>query len=68
MTEHFTRWDSTEFLKAEEDIGDYLEACRDEAGDDPAFIAKALGRVAKARETLKTLDNQPSQSRTDTVR
>ena len=68
MTEYFTRWDSTEFLKTEEDIGHYLEACRDEAGDDPAFIAKAMVRVAEARETLKTLDNQPSQSRTDTVR
>ena len=68
MTEHFTRCDSTEFLKTEEDIGHYLEACRDEAGDDPAFIAKAMVSVAEARETLKTLDNQPSQSRTDAVR
>ena len=68
MTENFTRWDSTEFLKTEENIGHYLDACMDEAGDDPAFIAKALGRVAKARETLRILGNQPSQSRTDTVR
>jgi len=27
----------------------YLAACFDEAGDDAAFIAKALGNVAKAR-------------------
>ena len=68
MTEKFTRWDSTEFLKTEEDIGYYLEACIDEAGDDPVFMAEALGKVAKARETLRILGNQPSQSRTDTVR
>ena len=68
MTETFTRWDSTVFLKTEEDIGYYLEACIDEAGDDPVFMAEALGKVAKARETLRILGNQPSQSRTDTVR
>ena len=68
MIETFTRWDSSEFLKTEEDIRHYLGASRDEAGGDPAFIAKALGRVAKARETLRILGNQPSQSRTDTVR
>lgn len=27
----------------------YLEACFDEAGDDAAFIAKALGDIARAR-------------------
>jgi probable addiction module antidote protein len=49
LTEKFTRWDSAEFLKTEEDIGYYLEACMEEAGDDPAFIAKALGTIARAR-------------------
>ena len=27
----------------------YLEACLQEAGDDAAFIAKALGNIARAR-------------------
>jgi probable addiction module antidote protein len=27
----------------------YLEACLDEAGDDAAFIAKALGTIARAK-------------------
>jgi DNA-binding phage protein len=27
----------------------YLDACLEEAGDDPAFIAEALGTVARAR-------------------
>ena len=44
-----TRWDSAEHLKTEEDIQLYLEACTEEAGDDPAFIVYALGIVARAR-------------------
>ena len=42
------KWDSAEHLKTAEDIADYLDACLDEAGDDPAFIAKALGNIARA--------------------
>ena len=37
------KWDSAEHLKNEEDMALYLEACLQEAGDDAAFIAKALG-------------------------
>ena len=44
-----TRWDSAEYLKTDEDIRLYLEACLEEAGDDPAFIVHALGVVARAR-------------------
>ena len=44
-----TRWDSAEYLKTEEDIQLYFEACLDEAGDDPAFILHALGVIARAR-------------------
>lgn len=43
------KWDSAEHLKTEEDIVAYLEACIEEAGDDAAFIAAALGDVARAR-------------------
>ncbi len=43
------KWDSAEHLKSEEDIALYLETSFEEAGDDAAFIAKALGNVAKAR-------------------
>ncbi|MBX9406798.1 putative addiction module antidote protein [Pseudomonas baetica] len=49
MTEQFARWDSAEYLKTEEDMANYLDACMEEAGDDPAFIAKALGTLARAR-------------------
>lgn len=49
MTETFTTWDSAKYLKTEEDMAGYLEACIEESGDDPAFIARALGVVARAR-------------------
>ena len=48
MTLSTTRWDSAEYLKTDEDIQLYLEACLEEAGDDPAFIVHALGVVARA--------------------
>ena len=42
-------WDSAEHLRTQEDVIRYLEACLEEAGDDSAFIAHALGVVARAR-------------------
>ena len=44
-----TRWDSAEHLQSDEDIKLYLEACFEEAGDDPAFIVHALGVIARAK-------------------
>ena len=49
MTLKTTPWDSADYLKTEEDRAAYLEACLDEAPDDPAFIAQALGAVARSR-------------------
>ena len=43
------KWDRAEHLKTEEDMAMYLEACLEEAGDDAAFIAKALGNIARAK-------------------
>lgn len=43
------KWDSAEHLKTEEDMALYLEACFEEAGDDAAFISKALGTIARAK-------------------
>ncbi|MDR0702605.1 MAG: putative addiction module antidote protein [Azoarcus sp.] len=43
------RWNIQEHLKTEDDMRGFLEACFAEAGDDPGFIAKALGEVARAR-------------------
>ena len=44
-----TRWDSAEHLKTEEDIQMYVEACLEEANDDPALIVHAFGVIARAR-------------------
>jgi len=43
------RWDSTEHLQSDEDIRLYLEACVEDAGDDPEFIVHALGVIARAK-------------------
>ena len=43
------KWDSAQHLKTDEDMAAYLEACLQEAGDDAAFIAKALGNIARAK-------------------
>lgn len=47
--ETFSRWDAADYLKSEEDMAAYLQACLEEAPDDPAFLATALGDVARAR-------------------
>lgn len=44
-----TRYDVAEHLRSSEEMAAYLEACLEEAGDDAAFIAKALGDIARAR-------------------
>ena len=48
MTLKSNRWDSAEHLKTEQDVVHYLATCFDEAGDDSALIAKALGTIARA--------------------
>lgn len=50
MTRHkLKKWDSAAHLQTEGDIARYLQACLEEAGDDAAFIAKALGTIARSR-------------------
>jgi probable addiction module antidote protein len=45
----FSRFDAADYLKTEEDIAAFLEAVAEDGGDDPAFLAQALGTVARAR-------------------
>ena len=47
------KWDSAEHLKTDEDMAAYLEACLQEAGDDAAFIANALGNIARAKGMMQ---------------
>ena len=42
-----TKWDSSEFLKTEEDIAAYLNAALEDG--DTSVIAAALGDVARAK-------------------
>ena len=49
--EKFSRYDVADYLKSEEDLAAYLDACMEEAGDDAAYIAAALGDVALAKDT-----------------
>ena len=44
-----TRFNVSEHLRTPEEMAAYLEACFDVAGDDAAFIAKALGDIARAK-------------------
>ena len=44
-----TRYDIAEHLRTPEEMAAYLEACMEEADGDAAFIAKALGDIARAR-------------------
>lgn len=47
--ESFSRYDTADYLNTEKEMAAYLEACMEEAGDDAAFIAHALGNIARAR-------------------
>ena len=47
-TEAFRNYDPADYLASVEDAAAYLEAAVDEGGDDPAFIAAALGTVARS--------------------
>lgn len=44
-----TRYDVAEHLRTPEEMAAYLEACFEEAEGDAAFIAKALGDIARAK-------------------
>ena len=44
-----TPYDTADYLRNEEEIAAYLEAAMKEGGDDPVFVAGALGTVARAR-------------------
>jgi probable addiction module antidote protein len=44
-----TRHDVAEHLRTPEEMAAYLEAWLEEAGGDAAFIAKALGDIARAK-------------------
>ena len=52
MALRLKNWDSPELLTSEEAIARYWDSCLEEGGDDAAFIATALGTIARARGML----------------
>ena len=44
-----TKYDVAEYLRTPEEMAAYLEACLEEANGDAAFVAKALGNIARAK-------------------
>lgn len=49
MSEKFSRYDVVEYLDTPEEMAAYLEAAMEEANGDAAFIARALGDIARAK-------------------
>ena len=60
MDVKFSRYDTVDYLKTEEDITAYLDAVMEDG--DPALIAAALGDVARARN-LSQLAREVGMSR-----
>ena len=52
-TEEFSQYDAADYLKSDEDMVAYLEAAMEEAGDDAALLATALGNLARARGMMQ---------------
>jgi len=52
MTDKFSRYDSADYLKTDEDMALYFAACLGE--NDPALIAHALGVIARAKDMMLT--------------
>jgi len=44
-----SRYDVAKHLRTPEEMAAYLEACIEESNGDAAFIAKALGKIARAK-------------------
>jgi probable addiction module antidote protein len=44
----FSRYDTADHLRSDEEIVAYLEAALEEGGDDPAFVTAAFGNIARA--------------------
>jgi probable addiction module antidote protein len=49
MTEKFSRYDTADYLKTEEDMALYLDACIEEDPGDGSLIRTALGSIARAK-------------------
>ncbi len=49
----YTVYDAADYLKTEADMAGYFQAVLEESGNDPVYISKALGNIARARSMTK---------------
>ena len=49
MTEKFSRWDVVDYLKSDEDMALYLDACIVEDPGDGSLVRAGLGDIARAK-------------------
>lgn len=49
MAEKFSRYDTADYLKTDEDMALYLDACLEEDPGDGSLIRTALGSIARAK-------------------
>jgi len=49
VAEKFSRWDSADYLKTDEDMSLYFEICTADDPGDGSLIRSALGTIARAR-------------------
>ena len=56
-----SRYDVAEHLRTPEEMAAYLEACLEEANGATAFIAKALGDIARAKGMAQVARNNQKQ-------
>ncbi len=56
-----TKYDVAEHLRTTEEMAAYLEACLEDANGDAAFIAKALGDIARAKGMTQVAFTKRSQ-------
>jgi len=64
--ENFKPYDSADFLESEEAVAGFMDAVMEEGGDDPSYVARALGVVARAR-MLTQLANDAGMSRRELI-
>ena len=64
--ENFKLYDSAHFLESEEAITGFMDAVMEEGGNDPSYVAGALGVVARAR-MLTQLANDAGMSRRELI-
>ncbi len=62
-TERFSRYDSADYLKAPDEVAEYLIAAFEEAGDDAGYMAHVIGVAARAHGGMTKLAKETGMTR-----